>query len=367
MSHGEWFELGLAEMLASNPRLKEEALRLEGGTLNTVLHAISAAADEIEYRQSRAFRANFLDTAEGDDLSRLCASDYNVTRKGNTAARVDLSFSRTDTAEFTIDPGTVVATATGIRFTVDHAVEWAALDATDKTATATAVDTGVGSNVAAATVTVIETALSDTTVTVTNPTLAAGGAPDETDAELRARVRDVWARAVRGTVEADRLGALEVAQVRTAAVYEPLDGDGLQIGGVEIVIGDANGNASAAIITDVETELYNWRPAGVYANVTGATVVTESVAGAATWEPGFATTANVLLLRKALVARVNRLKPRPASGPADIDCQLRRDILAEAAATVVGCKGFEPSLPAGTVVPAAGEVIRTDLAHVAVT
>lgn len=368
MSHGEWFETGLAEMLAANPRLREEALRLEGGALNAVLHAIAAVGDELDFRQARAFRANFLDTAEGDDLIRLCASDYNVTHKGETAARVSLTFSRSATDAFTIETGTVVSTSDGVRFTVDTTVEWAALDVTDKSTTGTAIDVGAGSNVAAYTVTAIETSLTDTTVTVTNSELAAGGAPDEPPAELRARVRDVWARAVRGTVEANRLGALEVDQVRTAAVYEPLDDDGRQIGGVEIVIGDANGNATDAMVTDVELELYGWRAAGVYANVTGETVVYETVSVTATWDPGAATVENRTALKRAIVARVNRLRPRPASGAADINCQLRVALLHEAAATVVGCKGLSVvTLPAGTVEPAAGEVIRLRMTDVTVS
>lgn len=372
MQHSEGFELGLAELLASDDDLTEEVARLTGSTSNDVLNAIAVLATEVAFRLNQRMRARFFDTAEGDDLTRLIVSEFGIERIGATAAIVSLTFSRDDTEAVTIDAGTVVATGDGVRFTTDSPIFWSAGDTSDKVVTATAVELGPLGNVGAETITAIEASLDDDTIVVTNPELAAGGHEEEDDFTYKARTRDIYARFVRATLRAIVLGALEVPQVRSASAYESVDGEGNPSGGVTLAFSDADGYANEALGELVEAELVEWRGAGVYVKPLVAVVREEAISVAADWQPGQATPANALLLKKAIVARVNRLVPRsePDGVTASLRCQLRSEALCnEAAATVPGCNGVTVLLPVGggTVTPDPGEVIRTRLDLVTVS
>lgn len=361
MPHGEFFEIGVAEILAQKPELSEEVLRTPGTTLNALLHMAAAMAEEIEWEGAKADADAYLDTAKGDALTRYVASEYGIARHGATAAVVELTFSHTDdSVEVTVDAGTIVATEDGVRFTTDYDVTWAAGDASDKTVMATSVQTGPDNNVAASTITEIESAVDDATITVTNAAVAAGGNIAETDEDLVARVRDTAARAVRGTVGAIRLGCLEVAAVREAAVFESVDEDGDPTGGVTVVIGDAAGFGNTALEDDVLAELEEWRPAGCPVTVTGATPVYENITVTAVWDAGQATSANVETLKGAIRARVNRLDPRaaPADQAAESECLLTHAVIYEVRPLVPGLKRLTVTLPVGTVEPSTGEVIR---------
>lgn len=364
MPHGELFEIGVAELLAQKPELQEETIRAPGTTLNMLLHVAAAMAEEIEYEGAVADANGFLDTARGDALTRYVASEYGIARHGATSAVVSLTLSHTDDAdEVTVDAGSVFAADVAgvrVRFTLDTAVFWATGDDSDKTAYATSVQTGPDVNVQAGTITAIESALDDSTITVTNAERAAGGNLAETDEDLVARVRDTGARAVRGTVAAIRIGCLEVPSVREASVFESVDDEGTPIGGIYIVISDTSGNGNAALAADVVLELENWRPAGSAVTVVGATPRYEDIAVTAVWDAGQATTANVELLKSAIRARVNKLDPRaaPADQTAEDECLLTQAVIYEVRGLVPGLKRITVTLPAGTVEPDTGEVIR---------
>jgi len=367
MPHGEFFEIGVAEMLAQKPELQEDTLRSSGTTLNALIHIAAAMAEEIEWEGAKADADGFLDTAKGDALTRYVASEYGIARHGATSAIVSLTWSHTDdAAEVTIDAGTVVSAeidGVRVRFTLDDSVTWGAADSSDKTAYATSVQTGPDNNVPAGSITTIESTLSDSTVTVTNAERAAGGNLAESDEDLVARVRDVAARAVRGTIEAIRLGCLEIAAVREASVFETVDSEGDPTGGVYVVISDTSGNGNAALAAEVLAELEEWRPAGCPVTITGATPVLEAITVVAVWWPGQATPANVELLKSAIRARVNRLDPRaaPADATVEDEAVLTHAVITEVRPLVPGLKKLTVTLPVGSVEPDTGEVIRAGL------
>ena len=363
MGHSEWFDLAKATMLARNPLLREETIDLEGTTLNMTCHAIAACADEAEAQQAIEAEGNYLDTARGDALTRLVASDYGVQRKGATSAVVTLTLSRTGGGDITVPAGSVFATSDGVRFTLDLDLEWLAGGRLPLNATATSVTVGPGVNVAADSIQVVESTLDDATIVVTNVEPAAGGSDDETDEELVARVRDVEARAVRGVAEAIRLGALTVARVRSASVYEAVDAEGVPTGGGVMVIADSVGQANQALIDEVTEAIKEYRPLGGYVDVTGATVDEVTIIVAAVWEPGKGTPANAAALKSAVVARVNRLASRAAPSGADsssyADAILDQSAIAEVRPLVTGLRKVTMTLPVGTTTPDAGHVIRT--------
>lgn len=369
MPHSDFFEIVLDELLDGESDLTEAAIRTAGTNANRFAAAIAAAAEHVQFELSQEVAALYLDTARGDRLRRLVSSDFGVEAHGETAARATVTLSRTATAATTIDADAVFTTSAGIRFTLDVPVVWALDDVSDKAGLVTCTTTGTTGNVDAGTITQIETALDDATITVTNPQPASGGAPQESDEALIERVRSYIARQRRGTVEALRLGALDVPEVRTVDVYESLDLDGRQNGGAYVIVGDDLGRANDLLLAAVSDEIREWRPAGIYVAGIGSTLVEESITVVATWAPGQATAANVASLKRAIVARVNNLIPRsaPDGQTADIACQLRHAVLHEAARTVPGCKGITPTLPVGTVIPDFGEVIRTRFDLITVT
>lgn len=377
MQWAEFFELFVAEVLASDDDISEEAVRLTGSTSNDIGSAVAVAAQHVAWILSRRMRARYSDTAKGDDLTRLIVSEYGVDRIGATAALVGLVFSRSAPGPaITIEAGTIIV-LDGQRFSTDLPIFWSLGDLTDKTVGATAVDLGPAGNVfnpaeddGGGLVGSIETSLADTTITVTNDARAAGGNEEETDEDYLSRTRDIFARYVRATLRAIVMGALEVGTVRTASVFESLDSLGHPSGGLIVTVADAMGNANDTMVAAVELELKEWAGAGIYRRIDGATVVMQACSMAADWQPGFATPANALALRRAIVARVNKLIPRsaPAGATVDIRCKLRPEAMFnEAAKTVPGCNGVTPVLPVGTVTPNPGEVLRTDLDLVTVT
>jgi hypothetical protein len=369
MAFNDWFEIVVDELLDGETTITEAAIRNRGSNINRFASAIAAAAEIAEFEFNRQLAGGFLDTAEGDALRRLVSSDRDVQAHGETAARVELTLSRTNTTPaVTLDAGFVFATSEGVRFATETDVTWGETDDTHKPVLATCLTTGTIGNVAVGTVVLAEGSLPDSTITATNSAAAVGGAAAEDDAALIDRVRDITARLVRGTTAAIRLGALEVPQVRTVAVHESLDEDGNPNAGGFVVVGDSSGQANQALLDLVDDELENWRPIGIYIQTSGATIVYESITVSASWAPGQATSANALALRRAIVGRVNNLKPRsvPTGGTVPTECQLRHAIIHEAAATVPGCLGVDVTLPVGTVIPDFGEVIRTRLDLVAV-
>jgi uncharacterized phage protein gp47/JayE len=361
MPHGEFFEIGVAELLVQKPELSEEVARAKGTTFNALLHIAAAMAEEIEWEGAKADADGFLDTARGAALTRYVASEYGVQRAGLTAAVVELTCSHTDDSDTqTLPAGTVVSSGDGTRFTTDIPAIWDSGDISDKTVFATSVQLGPDNNVDAGTITTIETALDDLTITVTNPARAAGGNLAETDEDLVARVRDVTARAVRGTVTAIRLGGLEVDEVREVSVFENVDAGGDPTGGVSVVVSDTDGNGNEVLAELVLAELMEWRPAGSKATVIGATPRLENIAVTLVWDPGQATAANVELAKAAIRARVNRLDPRaaPADATPEDTCLLTQALIYEVRPLVPGLKRMTVTVPAGTVEPDTGEVIR---------
>lgn len=363
MPYSDLFDVVLDELLDGESDITEAAVRTSGTNVNRFASAIAAAGEQVQFEGVQQVQGLYLDTARGDALSRLVSSDYGVERHGETAARATLTFSRTDDDAVTVPALSTFATASGLRFTLDVPVTWAALDTSDKVGLVTCTTTGTDGNVNAGTITQIESSLDDATITITNPQPASGGAPAEPDEALIDRVRSDVARKRRGTLEALRIGALEVAEVRTVDVHESLDELGRQNGGAYVIVGDDFGRANDILIQSTVDELREWRPAGIYVTVDGSTLVEESIVLTAVWSPGQATAANVQMLKGAIVARVNNLIPRsaPDGQTPDIACELRHAVIHEAARTVPGCKGVTIATPVGTVIPDFGEVIRTRL------
>ncbi len=371
-THAELFEIALGEALAINPAVSEEMARASGSTLWWELNSAAAPGAEVAFQAAERWRALFLDTATGQALDRLVADRYNETRQAATAAIVELEFTRAGSVgDLTIPAGTTSQTPDQtVRFETDRDLE---IPDGSSVGTVRATSSGLGSDQA-----VGEDALTELSggaiedgLTLTNPEKSAGGNDRESDGDFRARIRGIFANARRGTLSALVQGALEVEQVRTAAAYETTDDLGCPVGAATVVIADAAGNANTALEALVDEELEEWRAAGVAVEVLGGVRTERDITVRVVFESGTSTDAALLAVRRAIVAFVNRLKPRSedtVEGAVDKAVSVLTPGLVEhAVRTVPRVVGVTVDEPAATEVAEIGEVIRTSLGRVVAT
>ncbi len=233
-------------------------------------HGGAAMADASIRYAAQAFKETFIDGAEADALTALIDDRYNMQRDAATAAAVDVTFTRTNNPAGQLDAGFVIgstidAAGNTVLFTLNTAAIFALNGHGPVTVSATAEVLGRAGNVAAASVTRLIDTPFDASVVVTNASAAAGGNDEESDPELRDRARNFWITLRRGTLGALEFGARVVTSVRVSKATENIHGD------VTLVVSDSDGNSTLQMVSDVETEIENWRAAGCLVSVLGGT------------------------------------------------------------------------------------------------
>ena len=257
----------IAEATARNSKL----LFREGDITLAQAHGAQAMADAVLRYAAQAFRDTFIDGAKGDALTALVDDHLNLQRSQATKAQVPVAFTRTSSgAAGSIPIGTVVATVqdadgSQVRYLTDAAIAVPITNNGPFAITATAEAAGRDGNVDAATITRIVDTLFDSTFTVTNAAMAAGGNEEESDDELKRRARTFWVTLRGGTLAALEFGALTVASVRIAKATE--DADGI----TTLVVTDSDGNSNALMVANVEAAIEAWRAAGSVVTVIGGT------------------------------------------------------------------------------------------------
>jgi hypothetical protein len=179
-------------------------------------------------------------------------------------------------------------------------------------------------------------------------------------AQLRDKIRQVFI-AVAGSLRGIEKGALQVLNVRQARAYEVLDSNGYPDCAVEMVVADRTGQSNVTMTDAVVAALTGWRGAGIPVNVTGAVPTFENVTVRMEWRDGFATPANRLAVEARINAAMQRLRPNAVDAPGDAnpDSKLTQALILSAALRVAGAlPTSEVIIPAGTVVPDKGELIR---------
>jgi uncharacterized phage protein gp47/JayE len=203
---------------------------------------------------------------------------------------------------------------------------------------------------------------------VNNTLATSGGADAESDDDLIARAKAFWVTARRGTLAAIREAALAVPGVKRAATFEVLDESGRPLMRTQLVITDEFTDSLVLLTTTppayetqsqmlaevVYASLDDVRAAGAHIDVYVAQVVLQSVQLALSFDTSADVDVVALNARAAVVNYVNGLAPRVNLTPANIIAALR---------FVPGLviTGSEVVSPAGTVVPAALQVLRTTL------
>lgn len=293
-SQQELYDLFKNEVQSRNPDLTDFE---EGSKLDSIGGGLSTAGAEITKTIVDFFAKTYFATANGpevtggpDDLEFLAKDHFGDTfaRPAASPAIGNVTFSRpnTDAGNVLIPAGTIVKTpkdANGEsqRFATESDVTLTGLTIQ---ASLTAVVAGIEGNVLSNQITVIESALTDPSVTVTNPLAFTGGEAVATDAEYREFIRlkiETLRGATKAAIEA---AALNVPGIETATAIESLQtviewdiggsmtvGDYFTIPRAKLYIADVNGTASQPLIDAVILAVLAVRAFGVRIDVYAAT------------------------------------------------------------------------------------------------
>lgn len=354
----ELFQAGRRALVTTpNQRINPVVVDVPGSDANLIVGASSLMGEEVIAVIANCFQGLFVDTAIGPQLDRVAFDRYGLTRFSAIPATVDLVLSRPAPGAAGIYPqGGVVQTPGGTRFATDSEAVFAPADLS-KTVSATALVTGPEGNVSDNTVTAFSDAPFDVTMSVTNPSGAAGGSDVETDAQFRGRIRDFFPTVRRGTMGAIEFGARQVPGIRVAKGYE-IDNICSEGGAdvflpaceVDLVVADVNGRASSSLLEQVRRILIDFRAAGIPVRVRGGTVVNTTVRWFLTFTLGFDTQRGRDQLRAVTVASAQALRPGET---------LYRSTLIAAARQVPGAIITDASLadPLVDIVPATNDQI----------
>jgi hypothetical protein len=285
----------------------------EGSMIDTLAGVVSFAATEINRLIVDKFNKTYFNTAHGpevtggdDDLETLAVDHFGDTFARPEASKATgvVTFSRAndDAGDCTIPAGTIVKTApnaNGVAQRFETAAE-VVMTGLSINASVEALVAGEEGNAQAGAVTEIESALTDSSIEVTNADAFAGGEPEQDDATYRETIRNQIESLRGATLEAIESKALTVAGVETATGIETekpviaydIGADDIEAGAeyfripyVTLYIADANGTASDLLIADVQDAIESVRAAGVRIDVQAATGIVFDWTAAITLNP----------------------------------------------------------------------------------
>ncbi len=357
-SWDDLFNDAKAELVDRRPDLTV----LPGDISEMILAGIAAVGDRIVGYAASGIKATFVDGAIGVDLTTLASDHWNLDRVTAVKATGQVTIARPTFAAGagSVAIGSVVATVKDslgidVRYLTTAVANFGAADVGPYTVAIQAETAGSAGNVAAATITRMITAQWDTTLTITNAALTAGGSPAEEDDALKERIRAFSTTLRRGTLAALEFGAKQVPAVKQSTASEDVT-----TGIVVVYVTDGDGNSNAQMVSDVVDELDNWRAAGAYVDVTGGSLYElNPISITLVVRTGVDTAAIAADVKTAIVARVGKLK---------IGETCSRSIIQQAALNVdpdniTGCTVI---LPAADIAPSSSQVIRTDTTFITV-
>lgn len=246
----------------------------KGGALRVILRAVARVYSGFTAVMAAFIKSGFLETAEGEWLTKLAKYVYGVTRREATFAKEDITLVNGGGFLHTqaIGTVTVIAPVTKKAYRNTEAFVLNPLSTLD--VEFEAVELGSASSAAIGTITDLETNLTGVTITQSRAFVAID---EESDAEVKQACRD-------------KLGSLSVRGPRTAyswAIREAkrLDGNPVNInrkkvssssstGKVNVYVAAPSGAPIASDITAVEASIESLaRPDGVQVTVAAATEV----------------------------------------------------------------------------------------------
>jgi hypothetical protein len=309
-SQDELLDIYVNEVKSEAPELTDFS---EGSMNDTIAGATVTAIHEAMKLLLDEFAKTYFSTANGpevtgdsDDLETLAVDHFgdDFSRPEADKARGIVTFSRATSGagDCVIPIGTVVKTeldANGesIRFQTLAAVTMSTLTIN---ASVEAFIAGTTGNVGVGDVTVIESTLTDPTITVDNSAVFGGGSEDMEDAEYREYIKNKIVQLRGATKEAIETAAEAVDGVEAAVAIEtetavieydiatglPLVGaEFFRIPYVRLYVADANGEAEAALIVLVRSAVDEIRAFGVKIEIIGAEAVSQNWTATYTLNP----------------------------------------------------------------------------------
>lgn len=290
----------------------------EGSVLDAMTGAMALMADEVIRLSVAQFATLFFDTASGADLDALAQDRFGMARKAASASVGVVEWTRDAAGAYTILAGTRFRASIGTETVTVQSTATVSMLASDTTIEipVQATATGRATNAAADTVTeILDTVGADPGATVTNPQPLAGGSDAETDEAFRDRIRRRESTLRRGTVAALETGALSVPGVTIVYVDESnVETSGI----VGVYVGDPDGRSNDTLATLVETELENWRAAGILLDVLGSEREEVALELRLALESGADQNAVGAAVRAAIVAYGDSLDPGERARPSRI-------------------------------------------------
>lgn len=292
------------------PKINPAVIDVPGSNLNLLFGGASLMGEMITAAWAKCIRGLFVSTAVGAQLDNVIADRFGITRLPANPASADLKFIRPTSGGGggTIPAGSQIQTAKGSIFSLATDVVFGSTDLVQQSTPArplSAIAQIVGSsqNVEASTLTSFIDQPFDSTITVTNPTGAAGGTDVESDAAFRARALRFFLTLRRGILAAIEYGATTVPGVAVASAFDIVNpGNALPAGAVQLVIADSNGNASSTMIQSVADVQLSYRSGGIPVFTTGGSVIFEQVAYQLAFQAGIDTAAATEAVRATMVA-----------------------------------------------------------------
>jgi hypothetical protein len=358
--YDDFRQTAITEALAGPTTLTRAIMEADGSEVGTAIGIGAAMAEESAVYSQATLNESRLSTAasQGSDaLDQWVASNYGFTRQGPLSAIVTLVWNRDPSATpVSLVAGTVVSTATGEVFETED--DLVITGAGPASVTAVAQRTGIGTNVAANTLTLPQV-LPDPTLVVTNPEPAAGGHDGQSDDEFQALAQAFFQAARRGTKAAVLEGTLLTPGVAQASVFELLTSSGCPDGRGQVIISGPNSQANTALADRVVLQLEEYRGLGVPVIVSaGQPTFVDIVVAGLQFLSGVNSSEVLNTARRAIVAAVNRLAP---------GMPLRQSLIVSTLQSIPGLivPAGSVTSPAGDIIPISNvEVLRTTLDRV---
>lgn len=291
--------LYIAELQNNRPDITDTE---EGSVVDAMASATALAVSEVNRLTVEEFSKTFFDSANGpevtggpDDLQTLAVDHFgdSFERPAGIQATGTVTFTRptTTAGDVTIAIGTVVTTeknADGVstRFMTTTAATMTGLTAS---ADIEADLAGVDGNVDPATIVLIETTLTDSSVTVSNVSATAGGADEQTDDEYRETIKNgilALKGAVASAIEAAAKTAEGVVYASAYEIEKPVIEYDIATNAIKagafffripyavVYVADEDGNGSTTLEDNARAAIDEVRALGVYITVASATAST---------------------------------------------------------------------------------------------
>lgn len=235
-----------------------------GSVTRTLIEAIMAEVDIMQFTIYQAYIAKTVDEAEGEDLDDV-VSILGVIRRSASYCTGTVTFSVTEESDIDIEipSGSIVSTALTINGEIYEfeVIEDSILSAGDMSVDVNVRCTAAGRIfIPAKSITVINDSIFGIAEVINNSDIS-GGINDETDDELRDRAKDALTKLGRGTVESIKAAVKDIGGVIDCNVYDMRSG----VGTVDVFVITETMPTPQELIDEISNVIKDTKAAGIRA------------------------------------------------------------------------------------------------------